>query len=71
MTMAPGSEVSRYLAAYRKWMGVAPYPAASGSTRCKGRSPSERSAINADASVELVVSVGKTERRSLPPARRR
>jgi len=35
--MAPESEASRYLAAYRKWMGLTPYPRESSSTPNKGR----------------------------------
>ena len=53
--MAPDSEAKRYLAAYRKWMGLAPYPRASSSARGKGRPSGGRVGLNATGSVELVV----------------
>lgn len=51
VTMAPDSEGSRYVAAYRKWMGLAPYPSASHSKQGKGRPPGE----SPTRSVELAV----------------
>lgn len=39
--MAPGSEASRYLAAYRKWMGLAPYPPAARSKPGESRATGE------------------------------
>ena len=41
VTMASGSEASRYVAAYRKWMGLAPYPPVSRSKKGKGRPTGE------------------------------
>lgn len=36
VTMPPDSDASRYVAAYRKWVGLTPYPAASRSKQGKG-----------------------------------
>ncbi len=49
--MAPGSEGSRYLAAYRKWMGLVPYPRATPSKQSKDRQEGKR----ATEAVELAV----------------
>ncbi len=49
--IAPGSETSRYLVAYRKWMGLAPSPRASRSKQGKGRQTGE----GATGAVELAV----------------
>jgi len=53
--MPPDSVTSRYVAAYRKWMGLAPYPPAARSKSGKGRPTGERTALDATKPVELVV----------------
>jgi hypothetical protein len=50
-----GSGASRYLAAYRKWMGLPAYPRASGSRQAKGRSSSDRGVVDTAGPVELAV----------------
>lgn len=49
--MAPGSEASRYVAAYRKWMGLAPYRTAPRPKQARVRPRAESAA----GSVQLVV----------------
>lgn len=51
---APESEASRYLAAYRKWMGLTPYPRESSSAPNKGR-PGGKRTPDATGSIGLVV----------------
>jgi hypothetical protein len=51
---APELEASRYLAAYRKWMGLTPYPRGSSSAPNKGR-PGGRRTPDAAESIGLVV----------------
>lgn len=51
----PGSDASKYIAAYRKWMGLAPYPPSSRSHRDKTRPTAEAPAIDVGVSVELVI----------------
>lgn len=55
VSMAPGSSGARYVAAYRKWMGLAPYPPASASTPGKSRAAGESGGLDATGPVELVV----------------
>ena len=49
--MAPGSEASRYVAAYRKWMGLTRYPTASRSKQRRVLARTE----SANGSVELAI----------------
>ena len=53
--MAPGSEASRYLAAYRKWMGLTRHPQASRSKRAKGKPMGNGGTPAPAGSIELVV----------------
>ena len=53
--LAPGSEAARYLAAYRKWMGLTPYSPASNSSPSKRRTTSERSIPRLRITLQLVV----------------
>jgi tetratricopeptide (TPR) repeat protein len=55
VTMTRGAEPSRCLAAYRKWIGLPPYPRASGSKPRKGRSGSEKGLVDTAGPVELAV----------------
>jgi len=51
------TNLSRYLAAYCKWMGLDPYPAGSGaSTRCNRRYEGKTGDLDLTSPIELVVS---------------
>ena len=49
------SECGRYLAAYRKWMGLAPYPPPAAPTRAKARPTASKAVLDMSRPVELVV----------------
>ena len=53
--VTPDSPAWRYLAAYRKWMGLVPCPPASRSKRDKSRPTAERRALDGAGPVDLVV----------------
>ena len=55
LSMAPGSGGARYVAAYRKWMGLTAYPPVSTSTPGKSRDAGESGGLDATGPVEVVV----------------
>ena len=55
VSMAPGSSGARYVAAYRKWMGLTPYPPASASTTGKSRAAGQNGGLDPTGPVELLV----------------
>ena len=55
VSVATDSDASRFLAAYRKWMGLAPYPPASSSKKGKRPPSAKRNSGGAVGSVEVAV----------------
>ena len=55
IAMPADSECGRYLAAYRKWMGLVPYPPVAPPTRGKVRPKVAKAALDITGPIELVV----------------